>query len=276
MNKRFNSQEEFDAFLDSDEFADGLKKYLASLIEEHQTEISPVLENVAAFLEKFGSILLSAAQAIPPDTVEYLRSIYSAIVASPEDLLGRWKPIAELGWFPYPRTIIGADLLADAISKDSYAVEQFLINLFTEELPLIEKDLVDHYPERRHLISQGFDAHRQRQYGLSILMFLEQADGIAYDKLSKSVFMQKDRSTLHFDEIQVQPGVILEAFLLLFEEDSLPIWVSRNSRDGTFRGFNRHQVMHGETVDFDTEENSLKAVSFLCWLSCVLHLVEGN
>ena len=245
MNERFNTPEEVSAFLNSSEFVGGLKKYLVSLLEEHQTENSPVLESIAAMLRR--------------------------LTASPEDLQALWKTLAGHGWFPHPSMFFGAELLGDRISKDSAAVEQLLIDLFRNELPSIESELVDLYCSRRHLLSKGFEAHRQGQYCLSILMFLAQADGIAYDKHSKGVFSKTERKTLGSEEIQEQTGDILKSFLLLLGEDNLPIWVSRNSRDSTFRGFNRHQVMHGESVDYDTEENSLKAVSLLSWLAVVLN-----
>ena len=279
MNERFNSQEEFNVFLHSDEFADGFKQYLISLIEEHQTEITLFFENVAAVGEGIAATLQSQvkalAQAIPPDTVGFIQSLLSAFTASPEELLARWKAIAELGWFPHPSILVGSELITDAISKDSGAVERLLINIFRDELTSIESELIDLYPKRQHLLRQGFEAHRQQQYGLSILMFLAQADGIANDKLSKSVFMKRQREEIPgSDEIPEQPAAIPSAFRLLFKEDTLPIWVSENNRSSTFCGFNRHQVMHGESINYDSEENSLKAVSFLCWLACALYLME--
>ena len=279
MNERFNSQEEFDAFLDSDEFADGFKQYLISLIEDHQTEITLFLENVAAVEEGIAAMLQSwvqpLAQAIPPDTVGFIQSFFSAFTASPEELLARWKAIAELGWFPHPSIFVGGELIADAISKGSGAVEGLLIKVFRDKLTSIESELIDLYPERQHLLRQGFEAHRQEQYGLSILMFLAQADGIAKDKRSKSVFMKKEREKIPGSgEKPEKPAAISSAFRLLFKEDTLPIWVSENNRSSTFCGFNRHQVMHGESINYDTEENSLKAVSFLCWLACALYFME--
>ena len=261
MNERFNTPEEVSAFLNSSEFVDGFKKYLISLFEEHLTEISSVLESI-------GAMLHSMARAVPPDVVE---SMLKGLTASPEDLLALWKTLAGHGWFPHPSMLFVAELLGDRISKDSAAVEELLIDLFRDKLPSVESELVDLYPNRRHLLNEGFEAHRQGQYCLSILMFLAQADGIAYDKHSKGVFIKTERKTLGSEEIPEQTGDILTSFLLLFGEDNLPIWVSRNSRDSTFRGFNRHQVMHGESVDYDTEENSLKAVSLLSWLAVVLN-----
>ena len=123
MNERFNSPEEVSAFLNSSEFVDGLKKYLMSLLEEHQTRISPVLEAIAAMLH-------SMVQAIPPDVAE---SILRGLTASPDDLQALWKTLAEHGWFPHPSMFFGAELLGDRISKDSGATEQLLIDLFRKK-----------------------------------------------------------------------------------------------------------------------------------------------
>ena len=279
MNERFSSQEEFDAFPDSDEFADGIKQYLISLIEDHPTEITLFLENIAAVGEGIAPMLQPRlqplAQAIPPDTVGFIQSFFSAFTASPEELLAHWKAIAELGWFPHPSIFVGADLIADAISKESGAVEELLIKVLRDKLISIESELIDLYPERQHLLRQGFEAHRQEQYGLSILMFLSQADGIFNDKHSKSVFRKIEREKiLGSDVIPEQPSAISSAFRLLLKEYTLPIWVSAYNRSSTFCGFNRHQVMHGESKNYDTEGNSLKAVSFLHWLACALNLKE--
>ena len=105
-------------------------------------------------------------------------------------------------------------------------------------------------------------------------MFLAQANGIFHDKYSIDVFRGKEREDLVSDERLEQHGAMLSSFLLLFKEDSLPIWVSEKNRDSSFCGFNRHLVMHGESTNYDTERNSLKAVSFLCWLASVPYLME--
>ena len=262
MSDKFNSPDEVRAFLDSNQFAEGFKEYVAALLEEHQATLSPILESISDMLH-------SIARAIPP---EFAESIVQGFTAPPEELKTHWTTLAEYGWFPDPSLLLGAKLFAERIGNDTGVAEQLLADLFRRKLPSIENELVELYPQRRHLLSEGFEAHRQEKYGLSILMFLAQADGIIYDQYSKGVFSKPERKNLRLGGFQEQPSDILASFLLLFDEDSLPIWATRKDRSSIFCGFNRHQVMHGESVDYNTKENSLKAVSLLSWLACVNHL----
>ena len=52
-------------------------------------------------------------------------------------------------------------------------------------LDIIEEALIDSYPHRGHLFQQAFEAHREGKYGLSIPVFLTQADGIFWDQTSE-------------------------------------------------------------------------------------------
>ena len=47
-------------------------------------------------------------------------------------------------------------------------------------------------------------------------------------------------------------------------------------RGESFTGLNRHSVFHGESVDYDTERNSLKSVSLLAYLHWMPRLLDDN
>ncbi|RDD80115.1 hypothetical protein DVJ77_18395 [Dyella tabacisoli] len=59
---------------------------------------------------------------------------------------------------------------------------------------------------------------------------------------------------------------IAKAFLAPFEEEML-VAVSQKSRPQGFVGLNRHTVLHGESVDYGTKENGLRAISLLNYVS---------
>ena len=61
----------------------------------------------------------------------------------------------------------------------------------------------------------------------------------------------------------------LEMLRVLLDND-WPLIMARNERPGDFTELNRHQVLHGEVVDYGTEENSLKAISLLNYCATVL------
>jgi len=56
----------------------------------------------------------------------------------------------------------------------------------------------------------------------------------------------------------------------------LPISASQNERDDKFNELNRHQVLHGESTSYDSEINSLKAISLINYLAQVLMKPEDN
>jgi len=49
-----------------------------------------------------------------------------------------------------------------------------------------------------------------------------------------------------------------------------PLWQSSSERGSSFKGLNRHQILHGEVIDYGTRRNSLKTIAFLSWLNWVL------
>ena len=80
---------------------------------------------------------------------------------------------------------------------------------------------------------------------------------------------KKPRTAIYVDT------VALDTFrhaLLSPLSQPLPISASKNERNDAFNELNRHQVMHGESLDYGTEINSLKSISLLNYVTQVLRL----
>ena len=273
MNEIFNNPEEVTAFPKSGEFAAGLEQYLKTLLEEREPEILRVLEGISQVVETVGAGIRTVAQSFPP---EMIQTLLWASTASFKDYQRLWKVLAGHGWFPDPSMLLGAGFILQQIESEPCVAGRLMTDLFREKLSSIECELVGLYPNRRQLLTEGFEAHRRGDYGLSILMFLAQADGISHDNLKKPVFLKAGRDSLISVPTPQERDEILASFLPLFREGHLPLWVSEKHRDGSFRGFNRHMVMHGESLDYNTEENSLKAISFLSWLAVVFEFLSRS
>lgn len=119
------------------------------------------------------------------------------------------------------------------------------------------------------VLHDAFDAHREGKYSLSTPVFLAQADGIWWDEFSKSLFQAQGRVRTAEDYIEEYRSDYFVAFFDIFGEQ-IPLWISASKRDQSFNQLNRHLVLHGEAVDYGTEENSLKAISLLSWLCWML------
>ena len=65
------------------------------------------------------------------------------------------------------------------------------------------------------------------------------------------------------NDIQLQYVVTMLKVLEPRQKNNNPRWASEKERDSSFDALNRHQVLHGEAVDYAKEENSLKAISLL-------------
>ena len=183
--------------------------------------------------------------------------------------------LGEGGWFFDPEMpIILLQILVLLFDQHPNKMAEWLRDFFRKRLDVIEGKLIDSYPHRGHIFRQAFEAHREGKYGLSVPVFLTQADGIFWERTpeNQSLFISMQRKTAsskyssqishRYIEIWLHPLFIL-----------LPLWMNKSERDDrseSFVGLNRHQVLHGVSVDYDTEQNSLKAISLLSYLQWIL------
>ena len=186
--------------------------------------------------------------------------------------------LGEEGWFFHPEiSLIILWKIDYLLLNDPKGISEWLCDFFREHLIDIEQELLEAYPHRKRPLQDAFEAHREGKYSLSVLVFLAQADGIFGEKSSerKSLFaggQRKDAVKEHASQISGFSADFLHPLKIL-----LPLWMSERQRESSFETFtalNRHQVLHGESVDYGTEENSLKAVSLLSYLHWILNMNE--
>lgn len=146
---------------------------------------------------------------------------------------------------------------------------------FEGRLDAIEDALVAELPRREKILRQAFAAHRRGDYELSVPVLLIQADGACVD-LTDHHFFQKSRNS-QLPEVAAHIAATQDAGSAMFLRPislELPINASEKAREriAAERGWpawnelNRHQVLHGESVDYGTRLNSLKAISLLNYL----------
>ena len=119
------------------------------------------------------------------------------------------------------------------------------------------------YPDRERILRDAFQAHREGKYTLSVPVFLAQADGITHDITRKQVFQESTREDIRKSLPPSEYGFAV-AILHLLVLRKLPLW--KPGQRSSSQDLNRHGVLHGTSVDYDNEVNSLKAVSFLAWV----------
>ena len=188
-----------------------------------------------------------------------------------EDIRSGFERLARHGWFPDPSMSIALSTrLASLVDDQPDAVDKAVSELLRERLGEIEAELVASYPDRDRLLHDAFEAHRKSKYTLSIPVFLTQAEGLVWDRCSKALYNQNQRRTAAEGlRTQVQSrffDAFLEPLMIL-----TPLWKPGAKLGTTFAGLNRHQVLHGVSTDYDTEVNSLRAVSFLSYLHWIFN-----
>ena len=146
---------------------------------------------------------------------------------------------------------------------------------FEEALESIEETAANNYPRRAHLLRQAFAAHRRGEYGLSIPVFLAQTDGICTDVTGGELFRSsKGRPRTAGCVANVQ-GEFHKALLSPLDQ-KIPLNLNKEDRGVGFGQLNRHMVLHGESLDYDTRTNGLRAVSLINYVVEVFGLDDGQ
>ncbi len=223
-----------------------------------------------------------AAQAVSfQDRVrEFLRYDSVAIIEAFKQLPAKTQAallqLAHHGWYLDPQMGL-SDLteLAEALANgDTQEVEDALVAYYEHRMSDIEASLIAKLPARAHLIQMALGAHRREEYALTIPVLLAQADGACTEIFSESFFLKKDKlpSTAPFVATMTAHDAFLGALLSPLGA-ALPIAASERDRGPHFKGLNRHMVLHGESLDYGTRANSLRALSLLHY---VTHVWDGQ
>ena len=178
--------------------------------------------------------------------------------------------LARRGWFLGPRMPVAAiPQLGSAVEATPNDVDVAVGQHVRRHLDDIEAALIETYPHRSHLFREAFGAHRECWYSLSIGAFLEQADGIFCEKFGSLLFTKGRSDAVSAFSSEVT-GRFFQAVLHPLTV-AIPLWEDTRRLPDTFDGLNRHQVLHGMKADYDTELNSLRAISLLDNLVWVLN-----
>lgn len=194
-----------------------------------------------------------------------------------------WK-LAKLGW--YASNALSHRFLSNAHEHTDQDLHMALRERYSTRLDNIQDSLMAANPKRATILKQAFQAHHSEHYFLSVITFLAQADGIATEKTGHNFFTRKQTTSKSKAlEIANQDAgqSVMQALLLpdattfsRTEATALPLFATLKERKRNCTALNRHLVMHGETVEYGTEDFSLQALSFLCFINDLLPSVANG
>ena len=224
--------------------------------------ISQVLEAITGPILAFAEHMARASQPVVDVANKIAPPLEKAILT-----------MAEAGWY-YSPGINTAQLIEvrDLLAAGQVArANEVLCACFESRLSEIEAEIVPKFPNREKPIRAAFRAHRAGEYFLSVPVLLAQVEGICVGITKVSLYEKAGGKTIPKTKAFVDEKDVskFERALLSPLAEPLPISASKNQRDPDWDELNRHQVLHGESVDYGTRMNSLKAVSLLNFIADV-------
>jgi hypothetical protein len=242
---------------EAESYAKGIRSFYAQTIEKLAKQLSGI-EDVAVpgYLQE--SI----------KTIERIQIEHEQI---PPVIKESMKAMMDYGWYPDINSFAFRALIEfkkETIESSIDDINGAFVEYYKNELSAIKDQLYTKYPKRKEIFQAAFEAHENGNYLLSVPVFLTQIDGIAIDEFEYHFFMKKDKNpktALALKAIQGL-GEFSLALLIPLQLDQ-PIMHRQDKRNENFTGLNRHQVLHGEVVDYGTEINSYKTISLLLYIS---------
>ena len=223
------------------------------------------------------SILAKAFTPLDKQQLEKIKQIFTYLQEVHEKLPARTRQalltIGKHGWF------FDSQIRADAIWELETALEkgntkeaeEALSNYYRGNIEPIKNRITSLFPKRKRILNAAFQAHHDKCFELSIPTFLIQSDGICQELFKIQLFkLRTDGRPI--SELVNQIGIsgTWEPFLYPLTQ-MLPISARPNERGEHFTALNRHQVLHGEDVNYPSEINSLKSISLLNYIAVVLN-----
>ena len=152
--------------------------------------------------------------------------------------------------------------------KRFQSVDVALMDYFKKESRQIEAIMLETFPNRAAILKPAFRAHRKKEYSLSVPVFLSQADGICSELLVRFYSRRKGSprtasATQRFtgSHFVISAGATPGRWSVNAFEDE------RHQYPDVL---NRHEVLHGKSVDYATPISSFRALSLLAYVGSAL------
>lgn len=216
-----------------------------------------------------------------PEVRERIRLFFENLKQLPEDTKRFLRDLAYRGWFLTDEMTLNElavffNLNTSQNSVDEGQIDEQMAAIVERYIHNIKNKLYERFPTRKPVLEAAFGAHEQGQYNLSIPVFLAQTDGIGAELLNGvSPFSRKTVAGGVFATTAEINTLSAQVDTLLIEPLGLRMGITANStsteRLQHSHLYNRHEVLHGISVDYGNKRNSLKAISLLGHIATVVY-----
>lgn len=270
-------------FKQIEDFKNSLNRQLAPMDKvlegikstEDQLKASMRMPNLPIYRFSLPPEFLEAQKRISSMTEHVTRALEPATKAF-RDLPPRTRKallnLAEFGWFIDPEMPLSQAFGLDrAIDQgDLENAKNELVEYYESNLNTIQSRLVKRCPERAHIFEAAFNAHRREEFVLSIPVFLAQADGICKERIDLCFFITSDKRPATAKYVKGIPPESYTAAALSPLTEKFELHGNSDPKSDAPGEFKRHAIMHGNSTDYGTKVNSLKAISLLSYVESVL------
>jgi len=228
-------------------------------------------------------ILESAAKAFQMQaealvkTIEPLKELFIQQFKELQNVPESSKVLAEYGWYLslYMEPGEVNELATKAREGNFDVVNDYMVNEIDDSINKIESELVEKFPHRAKVMSAAIRAHKNADFYLSIPVLMTQIEGVC-SEITGHRFFKIAKSAPKISEWvqQIESNSIIHMFL----EPLKIIGPSQKYQEAESpKGINRHDVLHGDSVDFGEDKyNSYKALSLLFYLSDTVYKAKSH
>jgi len=148
-------------------------------------------------------------------------------------------------------------------------LDHYFSDYYKNRISEIRVNLMEKYPNRKEIISEGFEAHDKGCYNSSICLLITQIDGICDDILEAKFFLNKNFLPQIKEKLESKEMKYSD-FLLspIRKKASINSW--EKEIDKFPIRLNRHEIIHGLDTNYGNEINSLKVISMISYIDFIL------
>jgi len=174
--------------------------------------------------------------------------------------------MAENGWYPNWFTFVYFP------EEKPTSVDEMMINHLNEHWEEITEKILELCPNRKHILENAFELHKEGNYIASISLFLSQADGICCEVLKSFLFTgntTEERLKELIEKGEIEATMFTDVFLEPFKlKNHYNAGMLKSSLKAKNKAPNRNGILHGyrKHLDYGTEINSLKSFSLLSFI----------
>lgn len=244
-------------------------KLQGQIIQMQESFREPVLQ-VLKVQEKMRSTIEKATEIFNNINQNTLINL-SKFKMNYEKLSEKQKELAERmirnGWYFSLELPLNAHKL---LELNYYDFNKVLTDFYEQYQEEMFNKIITQYPHRKKILVKTYQAHKRKDYELSIPVMFAQADGISEELFSKKLFSKNNKRLATEQQTEIlfdENDFIDKSFYIQLATIGQ---LNENYNPSTYKEckkFNRHTVLHGKDINYAKKINSIKCLVMLNFLA---------